>query len=306
VGLLNPLVFMHFVSGSHNDALMVGLLLAGLAMGLNNRPYLGIVLIAMAGTIKIPALVGLGFIGLIWAGKDSALVARIRCWSIAVVITIGVFLFTNAIAGLGFGWIHALGTPGVVRSWISPVTSVSVASGWLISAAGFGDYTEVILAVLRGIATLAVLAYAAKLLLKPSKQNAIRSAGLVLLLLAVFGPVIQPWYLLWGLLIMAAAGFTRKELPYVVAATAGLVIHGLTQSSATSADVLQVADPVSAVLAIGAAVLGIMSSRTTRTELLEGKDRWANAPHATSIPEQGDHSSAESTVAGKIAPRERP
>jgi uncharacterized membrane protein len=176
----------------------------------------------------------------------------------------------------------------------------------LISAAGFGDYTEVILAVLRGIATLAVLAYAAKLLLKPSKQNAIRSAGLVLLLLAVFGPVIQPWYLLWGLLIMAAAGFTRKELPYVVAATAGLVIHGLTQSSATSADVLQVADPVSAVLAIGAAVLGIMSSRTTRTELLEGKDRWANAPHATSIPEQGDHSSAESTVAGKIAPRERP
>ena len=306
VGLLNPLVFMHFVSGSHNDALMIGLLLAGLAMGLNNRPYLGIVLIAMAGTIKIPALVGLGFIGLIWAGKDSALGVRIRCWAVAVLVTVGVFLFTNAIAGLDFGWIHALGTPGVVRSWISPVTSVSVASGWLISAAGFGDYTETILAVLRGIATLAVLAYAAKLLIKPNKQTAIRSAGLILLLLAVFGPVIQPWYLLWGLLIMAAAGFTRKELPYVVAATAGLVIHGLTQSSATSADVLQVADPVSAILAIGAAVLGIMSSRTTRTELLEGKDRWSNAPHATSIPEQGDHSSAEATVAGRIAPRERP
>ena len=125
--------------------------------------------------------------------------------------------------------------------------------------------------------------------------------------------MIQPWYLLWGLVILAAAGFTRKELPYVVAATAGLVIHGLTQSSATSADVLQVSDPVSAILAISAAILGIMSSRSTRTELLEGKDRWAKAHHFPAIPHQSSpthHSEVvveplSDQVTGKIAPRER-
>ncbi len=313
VGLLNPLVFMHFVSGSHNDALMVGLLLAGLAFALDNKPYIGIILIALGGCIKIPALVGLGFVGLIWAGKDSALAVRMKCWLIAVAITVGVFLAVNVLAGVNFGWIHALGTPGQVRSWISPVTSSGVALGWIINAAGFGQHTDSILVVFRALATLAVLAYATKLLIKPDSKTAIRAAGLVLLFLAVFGPVIQPWYLLWGLVILAAAGFTRKELPYVVAATAGLVIHGLTQSSATSADVLQVSDPVSAILAISAAILGIMSSRSTRTELLEGKDRWAKAHHFPAIPHQSSpthHSEVvveplSDQVTGKIAPRER-
>jgi hypothetical protein len=297
VGLMNPLVFMHFVSGAHNDALMVGLLLAGFAMALKDRPYLAITLIALAGTIKIPALVGLGFVGLIWAGRDASWTRRVRCWAIAAVVTAGVFLAVNAVSGLGFGWIHALGTPGMVRSWISPITSIGVASGWLVSIAGYGQHTETILAILRGLATLAVLAYAAKLLLRPDSRTPVRVAGTVLLLLAVFGPVIQPWYLLWGVILLAAAGFTRRELPFVVAITAALVVHGLAQSSATSEAVLQVADPVSAMVAIAAAVIGIMGSRTARAEILAGRARWANAPNALVVP------ATDAPPPGAAAPR---
>ena len=313
VGLLNPLVFMHFVSGSHNDALMVGLVLAGFAMAIKDRPYLAIVLIALAGTIKIPALVGLGFLGLIWAGKDSSLGRKVRCWAISAVVTLGVFLLVNVIAGLGFGWINALDTPGMVRSWISPITSFGVAAGWLTSAAGYGQHTETILTVLRALATLAVLAYAAKLLLRPDSRTPIRAAGTVLLLLAVFGPVIQPWYLLWGIIILAAAGFTRRDLPFVVAATAALVVHGLAQSGATSEAVLQVADPLSAAVVIAAAVIGIMSSRTTRAEILNGKARWAGAQHVIDVHRPS--ATAEATVdapttttrpGGRIRRRERP
>jgi len=310
VGLLNPLVFMHFVSGSHNDALMVGLLLAGFAMALKNRPYLGIVLIALAGTIKIPALVGLGFVGLIWAGSQSSFGRKLRCWAVASLITIGVFLAVNAISGLGFGWIHALNTPGMVRSWISPVTSFSVFSGWLISVAGYGNHTETILTVLRALATLAVLAYAAKLLIRPDGRSPIRAAGTVLLLMAVFGPVIQPWYLLWGVLLLAAAGFTRRDLPWVVAGTAAMVVHGLAQSSATSEAVLRVSDPLSGAVAIAAAVIGIISSRTIRTEMLNGKARWAGAFHIRDSHRThdatADATTPADTTAGRIAPRERP
>lgn len=276
VGLLNPLMLMHFVSGAHNDALMAGLLLAGLWFAHEHHAWWGVLLIASAGTIKVPALVALGFVGLIWAGEGASLRRRMACWVQAAAGTVVVFLVINAVSGLGFGWVSALGTPGIVRSWISPVTSLGVATGWLVDVAGFGQHTDSILGVLRLIATAGVLAYAAKLLLKPGGKSPIRGCGEVLFLLAAFGPVIQPWYLLWGGVVLAAGGFARRELPIVVAATAALVVHGLAQSSATSESVLRVSDPVSAIIAITAAVAGIFSSRTARREILDGRAQWTD------------------------------
>lgn len=279
VGLMNPLVLMHFVSGAHNDALMAGLLIAGLWFAHEQRPWLAVVLITLAATIKAPALVALGFVGLMWAGSNPTLRAKVLRWGQCLFGAAVVFLVTNALSGLDFGWISALGTPGTVRSWISPITSLGVGSGWLIEVAGFGDHTDVILAGLRLIATAAVLAYAAFLLLRPHPtKNPVRACGEVLFLLAAFGPVIQPWYLLWGVVVLAAGGLTRRELPIVVAATAALVVHGLAQSSATSESVLRVSDPVSAVIAIAAAIAGIFSSRTARREILDARAQWTSNP----------------------------
>ncbi|HCK79690.1 MAG TPA: hypothetical protein DHW34_06720 [Actinobacteria bacterium] len=308
-GLLNPLVLMHFVSGAHNDAVMVGLIVAGLAMALRGRFVIAVLLISMAGAIKIPALVVLGFVGLIAAGSGASLTLRIRKWALAAVVCVATFVVLNLLAGVGFGWIKALGTPGLVRSWISPVTSLGVGVGWLGSAVGLGDHTEGLLLILRTIATVAVVAYAVRLLLHPGQRHPVRAAGIVLLLLAIFGPVVQPWYLLWGLVVLAAAGYRRRELPYLIAATTGMVVHGLTQSSATSADVLQVSDPVSAALAISAAVIGILSDRRTRTEILQAGEHWAQAHHLT-LHLRHPHADAmeqhPSATAGKMTPRERP
>jgi alpha-1,6-mannosyltransferase len=276
VGLLNPLVLMHFVSGAHNDALMAGLIVAGLWFVRDGRPWLGIVVIALAGTIKAPALVALGFAGLIWAGEQAGLRHRALRWGQSLLVTAGVFLAVNGVSGLGFGWVGALDTPGVVRSWISPITTLGVGSGWLVESLGYGDHTETILTVARALATLAVLTYAAVLLLRPrASRNPVRACGEVLFLLAAFGPVIHPWYLLWGAVILAAGGYRRRELPIVVAATAALVVHGLTQSSATSESVLRVSDPVSAAIVAVAALIGIFSSRTARREILDGRAQWA-------------------------------
>jgi hypothetical protein len=274
IGLMNPLVLMHFVSGAHNDALMAGLIVAGLWFVHERKPWLGIVLIALAATIKAPALVALGFAGLIWAGSNASLRQRVLRWGQSLLATLMVFLVVNGLTGLGFGWVNALDTPGVVRSWISPVTSLGVGTGWIVDALGYGNHTDSILTVLRVLATAAVLAYAARLLLRPGTKSPVRACGEVLFLLAAFGPVIQPWYLLWGAIVLAAGGYTRRELPIVVAATAALVVHGLAQSSATSESVLRVSDPVSAAIAIVAAILGIFSSRTARREILDGRAQW--------------------------------
>ncbi len=47
LGVMNPLVLMHFVSGAHNDALMIGLIIAGLVLAIEGRPGLGVVLVTL-------------------------------------------------------------------------------------------------------------------------------------------------------------------------------------------------------------------------------------------------------------------
>ena len=101
--LLNPLVLMHFVAGAHNDALMVGLMVAGLALAVERHPVLGIVLIGMAGAVKPIGLVVLPFAGLIWAGTRATWTQRIWAWVKASLIVLAVFAVLSLVVGVGLG-----------------------------------------------------------------------------------------------------------------------------------------------------------------------------------------------------------
>ena len=81
--MLNPIVLMHFVSGAHNDALMVGLVVAGLALAAQQRCIWGAVAVSLAVAVKPIALIALPFVGLLWAGRDGGWVDRIRSWAFA-------------------------------------------------------------------------------------------------------------------------------------------------------------------------------------------------------------------------------
>jgi alpha-1,6-mannosyltransferase len=63
LGAACPLVLTTFVGGAHNDALMVGLLVAGLAVAKRFGPVPGIVLCALAAGVKAPAILGVLFLG---------------------------------------------------------------------------------------------------------------------------------------------------------------------------------------------------------------------------------------------------
>ena len=56
--ILNPVTLLHLVGGAHNDALMLGLLVAGLTAAKEKRPIVGILLCALATAIKAPAALG--------------------------------------------------------------------------------------------------------------------------------------------------------------------------------------------------------------------------------------------------------
>jgi hypothetical protein len=48
VGIASPLVLLHLIGGSHNDALMMGFLTLGVAAFQRHRRYLGIALVILA------------------------------------------------------------------------------------------------------------------------------------------------------------------------------------------------------------------------------------------------------------------
>ena len=67
LGVAVPLVGAHFVGGAHNDALMVGAVLGGLALALRGRFAVACVVIALGAMVKVTAVIALPFVAILWA-----------------------------------------------------------------------------------------------------------------------------------------------------------------------------------------------------------------------------------------------
>jgi hypothetical protein len=62
------------------------------------------------------------------------------------------------------------------------------------------------------------------LLINAHKLDVVRVLGIALLLIVVGGPTVWPWYLMWGLALLAATSAQRSKLLAAVAALAMLVV----------------------------------------------------------------------------------
>ena len=71
LAVLNPLTLLALVGGAHNDAIMVGLLLAGVTAARRRHPVWGVVLCALAASIKVPAAMGIVYVAWDWAGPSA-------------------------------------------------------------------------------------------------------------------------------------------------------------------------------------------------------------------------------------------
>ncbi|MEV6636346.1 polyprenol phosphomannose-dependent alpha 1,6 mannosyltransferase MptB [Actinoplanes sp. NPDC051470] len=204
--VLNPLTLIHFVGGAHNDALMVGLLAAGLAAAVRRRPVVAVVLVVAAALVKAPAVLGLAAVAAIWAHQINGRFPRVRATA-AVAGTAGVATaLITAAAGTGYGWILALQTPMSPHNWsltsgLGRVTASLLDGG--ISATLARD-------VWRWAGLLAMLIVAGLVWTYRAKLGPVYGLGLVLSAVVVFGPALRPWYLLWGLAPLAAAAVDQR------------------------------------------------------------------------------------------------
>jgi alpha-1,6-mannosyltransferase len=252
LGVLNPVVVLHFVGGAHNDALMLGLLAVGVALARQGKPVAGLVVTALATAVKAPAALGVLYIGWEWAGAGAPLRARARSVVTAGLVALGVVGVVSAITGLGWRWVLNLGTPGTVRSWLAPATGVGMLLANVAHAFGIGIRLHSVLSVTRviGLGTAAIVGI--RLLLRSERVGTLRAMGLTLLAVVVLGPVVQPWYLSWGLVLLApvATGWLYGVL---VAFSVASAFIGLPGAAELLHDLLH-ANP----LAVAAALLALL------------------------------------------------
>jgi hypothetical protein len=279
LGVLNPVVLMHFVSGAHNDALMVGLVVAGLALAAQQRCIWGAVAVSLAVAVKPIAIIALPFVGLLWAGRDAGWGDRIRSWvfaGIALVSTLAsIFLVTDA----GRGMVSAaFGTPSGVLTWLSPTTALGKIVGWLTTTLSLTEDATPALTVIRLAGTVVAVGIIAFLILRPGGRSPVRGAALALAAVVVLGPVVQPWYLLWFLPLFAATGLSLPELRVAVILTAAFTVHAMIESSTNADNLFDAADIVTYVVALAVVAVVLLASPRERRLVLGPPDIAALEP----------------------------
>jgi alpha-1,6-mannosyltransferase len=207
--VLNPVTLLHLIGGAHNDALMLGLLIAGLTAAKEKRPIVGILLCALATAIKAPAALGILYIGWSWLGPMASVKDRIRPVVTAGLIGVGVLGFFSYVSGLGWGWVTILETPGAVRSWTAPTTSLALLFTGIFHFIHIGVGLSGVLSVTRFFGQLAAVIVGVWLLFNSDRIGTLKALGITLLLFVALGPVVQPWYLSWGLLLLAPVALGR-------------------------------------------------------------------------------------------------
>jgi hypothetical protein len=207
--LLCPLVLLGLVAPAHNDLLMIGLLVAGISLAIERRLLVGVALCALAATIKLPAAAAIPFILVAADDRRTALTG--------VVVAAVVLVAVSVISGLGLGWISSgvFSTPDKVRLAITPATAVgwTVAQVVPIGARGLES-------ALGGVAFGLSLVLGAVLLWRSRHENMVRNLGIALIAVAVCGPAAWPWYLTWGLVLLAACPGIQQSRALALAAVA--------------------------------------------------------------------------------------
>ena len=228
LAMLSPLVWLQLVSPAHNDALMVGLMVAGVALAVEGRPLIGIAVCAVAATVKVPAAAAIVFIVVAWARALPARQDQLKALAKAALVTVAAAGVVTAVTGLGLAWISTglFSTPGRVRLAITPATAVGYTIAHALHGVGVPLNGKQFEATLSHV-TFAITAVFALVLLYGTRwENMVRRLGWVLVAIAIGGPAAWPWYFTWGLALLAACPGIQfsRVIPLAVVASAFIII----------------------------------------------------------------------------------
>ncbi|MHB8329055.1 MAG: polyprenol phosphomannose-dependent alpha 1,6 mannosyltransferase MptB [Acidimicrobiales bacterium] len=276
LAVLNPVTILHLVGGAHNDALMLGLLAVGLALARRGKPVAGIVVCALAAAVKVPAAIGILYIGWEWMGRGVPVRARVRPVVTAGLIAGVVMGALSFVTGLGWSWVMNLATPGTVRSWVAPATGAGILLTDIAHLVRIGIPLHTMLSLTRLLGLGVAAGVGVWLLFRTDRIGALRAMGLTMLVVVALGPVVQPWYLSWGLVLLAPVAIGRVRTLIIGLSIASAFI-GLPGGRQLVVDLLH-ANPLTVAVAL-LACLAILTVPLTPFDREHMLPRWRRRRH---------------------------
>ncbi|WP_104045592.1 polyprenol phosphomannose-dependent alpha 1,6 mannosyltransferase MptB [Arthrobacter sp. ZGTC412] len=204
ISVANPLFLISFIASAHNDALMVGLAVAGVYFAATRRYVLGILLVTASIGIKPITVLLLPFIGLMWAGASATWPRKFLMWG----ATAGISLATLALSGipynLGLGWTWAIMDPTPGYTGYSPSGFLGQQVEFLGNVLGLpgGTFAD----VLRTGMKYAAIGLVLLLMFRGDYSRVVRRMALAFTAVVMLSPIIQPWYILWFVPFLAVTG----------------------------------------------------------------------------------------------------
>jgi alpha-1,6-mannosyltransferase len=220
--VLNPLVIIHLMGGVHNEMLMVGLMMAGIALTFERHPVAGIGLVCVGVAVKATAGLALPFLAWVWmrqlqhrrAGREMP---PVRAFVVAAAASLAIFAVVFAVlswlAGVGLGWLSALAGSVKIINWLT----VPTATANLVHAFGglfFGVNFYAVLDAAR-IVGIVIIAVALPLLwwrFRHNDREALTGIAWAMVVLVLFVPAALPWYYTWPLAVIAALAQSRRSI----------------------------------------------------------------------------------------------
>lgn len=219
LGAGSPLVLLALLGGAHNDALMIGLLMAGLAVAKRVGTVPGVILCAFAAGVKSPAALGVLFLGWVWAGPGAPVRRRIAHTALAGVIALATMEVVALISGTGWGWIRTTSTADASFTGVTPVNVVARA-GSIVSHVVQMPISTMGIRPVFSVLGLAIAAYVGwRQLLRSPQEGPVKTLGITLLVLALLGPIVWAWYVTWGIVVLAPAAKGRMTSLLIVIST---------------------------------------------------------------------------------------
>ena len=227
---LSPVLVIDFIGGAHNDALMVGLVVLALWLAYQGKWWwlASAVIVGVAATIKQPAILAAYALPLIarpWVGWHWREVLTVFARAVAsFALALGAFAAITAMTGLGYGWLNAVGVPGLVVT-VSPSTIIGQGLQFVLNLFGLDSTGHMAVRTVRqiglGVSGIGIAAMA----LTIARRRPITFLSWSYLLFALASPALHSWYVLWGGVLLPLTKPSNKMVRAAVWATVILLSY---------------------------------------------------------------------------------
>jgi alpha-1,6-mannosyltransferase len=202
--------------------LMVGLMMAAIALTFGGRPVWGVSLIAIAVAVKATAGIALPFMVWVWTRQLRSRhgYGPVKAFAVATAasgaIFVAVFAVLSWLAGVGLGWLTALAGSVKIINWLTiPTATANIVNtvGGLFIPINFYAVLDI-----TRIAGVAVIAIALPLLwwrFRHDDREALTGIALAMLVVVLFVPAALPWYYTWPLAVVSALAQSRAAIALI-------------------------------------------------------------------------------------------